>query len=176
MKQGIKKSQRIFIWIIGILFVLEIIVLFFVSEWEGSLKREEPKLHIESAQWIPPDENIKNDFGEIFVSIKNRSVKPKCNIPNLLFMNSDDQNAFGETLMPNRYYDSLSAEGAVDYSSSEMIPPGATVDVHYRLTEQDARELDAMIRANDTVYVRLSGYISENKTYYKLQMQQEEEK
>ncbi len=175
MKQRGKKTKHIFIWVISILFILEIIVLFFVAEWEGSLKRVEPKLQIESVQWIPPNENASGEFGEILVSIKNYSVKPKCYIPKLLLSNSNDENAFGEMLMPNGYYDALSAECAVDYSSSEIIPPGATVDAHYRLTEQDARELDAMISADDTVYVRLSGYISEDKIYYKLQMQQEEE-
>lgn len=175
MKQGGKRLSRIFTWVLGILFCVEMIAVFILSEWESDLKRIEPKLRIESAQWIPPQENTTDDFGEILVAVKNCSSKPKCYIPNLLFMNSDEQDAFGETLMPNRYYDSLSAEGAVDYSSSEMIPPGVTVEVHYQLTEQDARELDAMIRAKDTVYLRLAGYISEDKIYYKLQMQQEEE-
>lgn len=175
MKQSGKKLRSVFSWIIAILFFVEMIAVFVISEWENNLKRIEPKLRIESAQWIPPQKNKTDDFGEIFVAVKNCSAKPKCYIPNLLFMNSDEQDAFGETLMPNRYYDRLSAESAVDYGSSEMIPPGVTVDVHYPLTEQDARELDAMIRAKDTVYVRLAGYISEDKTYYKLQMQQEEE-
>lgn len=175
MKRIVKKRQHIFLWIIGILVVAEIIALFVVSVWESNLKRIESTLRIESAQFLPPDKNISGDFGRILVSIKNCSVKPKCNIPNLLFMNSNEQDAFGEMLMPDRYYDDLSAEGAVDYSSSELIPPGVTVEVYYCLTEQDARELDAMIYEKRTVYVRLSGGLSENKTYYKLQMQQEEE-
>lgn len=155
-----KRKLSVFVVILVILAVAEIIAAYFLDEWESSLKYDlcSSEMSLTYAEWIP--DTSDDELGKLLVTIENHGSIACRELPSVNF----DSGSFYAHAEPIGYYDKVNSANVKNYSFYECIPPGENKTIEYYLEENDAIELEALLRKEEEVYAVLPSSISQESS------------
>lgn len=164
IKKNIKPKSKVpvFIVILAILFIIELISAYVLNKWESRLKYNSCMISVTQAKWLPAES--EDDFGKIFVTIKNDGSVLKRNIPEVCFGVDDSKPLYNAHIAPMSYYNKVNSDNVKNYGFYECIPPGKEVTIEYHLEERDAVELEALLMNEEKIYVMLPESISQKSS------------
>lgn len=170
------KKKTIFIIVITVLLIAEFVCLYFIYEKRTQLSLNEYYLYISDARYVPADENSENEYGEIIVSVQNKSNLICSVFPDISFGSGKSPEKCYMTISPAEYYSDIYAAGSADYSYYEVLMPGEISRVSYPLDEDDYNEINSIIESNGKLYVSMSEIWTRGKCYTEVKIKGGEEK
>lgn len=170
------KKKTIAIIVIIILLIAEIVCLNFIYEKRTQLSQNEYYLYVSDAQYVPADENSEYEYGEIIVSVQNKSNLICSVFPDISYGSGKTPGTCYMTISPAEYYSDIYAAGSADYSYYEVLMPGEISRISYPLYEDDYNEINSIIESNGKLYVSMSEIWTRGKCYTEAEIKGGEEK
>ncbi|MGN0629779.1 MAG: hypothetical protein ACI4JN_00490 [Ruminococcus sp.] len=168
-------KKKVILVIIALLSA-EMVCMYFIQEKREQLSLNEYYLYIADAQYVPADENSENEFGEILVSVQNKSNLICSVFPDIYFGSGKSPEKCYTRVLPAEYYDNIYAAGSADYSYYEVLMPGEISRIAYPLDEDAFNEISSIMDSNGEIYVSMDEIWTRGKCYCTIKIKGGEEK